>query len=153
MESGAVDSGSAEGNGRICEGADANDSRAFADDGETDQSGDRTERGTGWASERESLRLYLASGTAGGRTVVAEADSIRTTIDPVSLVVGTVGILGSGDGVDDESEEERREREARNAGSALGIVAGLAVGAALSQKEDEADEEEEDYDPFPKLSM
>jgi len=60
--------------------------------------------------------------------------------------VGEVGILGSGVVVDEESEEERSEREARNAGSALGIVAGLAIGAVLSQKEDsEADEEDEDY--------
>ena len=153
MEGGAVDSVSAEVNGRIRKGADTDDSRAFADDGEADQSGDRTERGTGWESERESLRLYLASGTARRSTVVAEADSVRDAIDPLSAVVGAVGILGSGDGVDDQSEEERREREARNAGSALGLVAGLAVGAALSQKEDKADEEEEDYDPFPKLSM
>ena len=153
VEGGAVDSGSAEVDGRIREGADTDDSRAFTDHGEADQSGDRKERGTGWESERESLRLHLASGTAGGRAVVAEADSVRAAIDPLSTVVGAVGILGSGDGVDDESEEERREREARNAGSALGLAVGLAVGAALSQKEDEADEEEEDYDPFPKLSM
>ena len=153
MEGGTVDSGFAESDRGIREGTDTDDSRAFTDHGEADQSGDRKERGTGWESERESLRLYLASDTAGGRDVVAEADSVRAAIDPLSAVVGAVGILGSGDGVDDESEEERREREARNAGSALGLAVGLAVGAALSQKEDEADEEEEDYDPFPKLSM
>ncbi len=153
VEGGAVDSGSTEVDGRIREGANADDSRAFADDGEADQPGNCTERGKGWERERECLRLYLASGTARGRTVVAEADSVRAAIDPFSAVVGAVGILGSGDVVDDESEEERREREARNAGSALGLAVGLAVGAALSQKEDEADEEEEDYDPFPKLSM
>jgi len=151
---GAVDSGSAKGNGGIRGEADTHDSRAVADGTEGDQPGDCTERRTGWESERESLRLSLASGTAGRSAVVAEADSVRTAIDPVSLVVGTVGILGSGNVVDEESEEERREREARNAGSALGLAAGLAIGAALSQKkDDEADEEDEDYDTFPKLSM
>ena len=150
VEGGAVNSGSSEGNGGIREGVNADDSRAIADGTEGDQPSDHTERRTGWESERESLRLYLASGTAGRSAVVAEADSIRTALDPVSLVMGTVGILGSGNVVDDESEEERREREARNAGSLIGLAAGLAVGAVLQQEEDEPDE---DYDPFPKLSM
>ena len=95
---------------------------------------------------------YLASGAVGERTVVAEADSVRTAFDPLSVVVGAVGILGSGDGVDDESEEERREREARNAGSLIGLAVGLAVGAVIN-RDDEDDCEEEDMDSSPKLSM
>lgn len=143
---GAVDSGSAEVDGRIREGAGTNDSRAVADGGEADQPSGRAERGTGWESERQSLRLYLASGAAGGRAVVAEADSVRAAIDPLSAVVGAVGILGSGDVVDDETEEERREREARNAGSALGLALGFAVSAAISRSAAEADDENEDED-------
>ncbi len=151
---GAVDSGSAKGNGGIRGEADTHDSRAVADGAEGCQPCDCTERRTGWESERESLRLSLASGTTGRSAVVAEADSVRAAIDPLSTVVGAVGILRSGVVVDEESEEERCEREARNAGSALGLAAGLAIGAALLQKkDDEADEEDEDYDPFPKLSM
>ena len=152
VEGGAVDSGSAEGDGGIREGTHTHDSRAFADRGKADQPYDRTERGTGWESERESLRLYLASGAVGERTVVAEADSVRAAIDPLSAVVGAVGILGSGDVVDDESEEERREREARNAGSLIGLAVGLAAGAVIN-RDDEDECEEEDMDSSPKLSM
>ena len=152
MASGAVNSGSAEGDGGIREGTHTHDSRAFADRGKADQPYDRTERGTGWESERESLRLHLASSAVGERAVVAEADPVRAAIDPLSAVVGAVGILGSGDVVDDESEEERREREARNAGSLIGLAVGLAVGAVINRN-DEDDCEEEDMDSSPKLSM
>ena len=153
MESGAVDSGFAEVDGRVREGTHAHDSRAFADNPEANQPRDRTERGTGWESERESLRLYLASGTAGRRTVVAEAGADRDCCDLRAPIAAALGILESGSVDADESEEERREREARDAGSLIGLAAGLAVGAALSQEEDAAGEEDEDYDPFPKLSM
>lgn len=153
VEGGAVDSGSAEVNGRIREGANAHDSRAFTDDKEGDQPGGRTKRGTGWESERESFRLYLASGTARGRTMVAETSSDRACCDLRAPIAAALGIFESGSVDADETEEERREREARNAGSLIGLAAGLAVGAVLSQEDDEADEEDEDYDPFPKLSM
>ncbi|MBQ5739922.1 MAG: relaxase/mobilization nuclease domain-containing protein [Oscillospiraceae bacterium] len=152
MASGAVNSGSAEVDGGIRGEADEHDSRAFADGTEGYQPYDRTERGTGWESERESLRLYLASGAVGERTVVAEADSVRTAFDPLSVVVGAVGILGSGDVVDDESEEERREREARNVGSLIGLAVGFAAGAVIN-RDDKDDCEEEDMDSSPKLSM
>lgn len=155
MESGAVDSGFAEVDGRVREGTHSYDSRAFADSTEGYQPDGCTERGTGWESERESLRLYLASGTARGRAVVAEAGADRACCDLRAPIAAALGILESGSVDADESEEERREREARNAGSLIGLATGLAVGAALSQEEDEPNEEDEDedYDPFPKLSM
>ena len=153
MESGAVDSGFAEVDGRVHEGTHAHDLRAFTDDKEGDQQGGRTERGTGWESERESLRLYLASGTARGRAVVAEAGADRACCDLRAPIAAALGILESGSVDADESEEERREREARNAGSLIGLATGLAVGAVLPQEDDTADEEDKDYDPFPKLSM
>ncbi len=47
-------------------------------------------------------------------------------------------------GDDDETEEEKRQREARNSGTAIGVVAGLVIGAVQAMSNDTQTHDKQD---------
>ena len=145
---------------------------AYRPDRNTESAGeDRQPAGTGWEEEREAylqmaevaagLRLPDAgqvagaavdSGSGGTGGMVWRGDDHQQYPQPVSLTpglrVGLSGLAAAGSLLDDDSEdaeEKRRRMEAKMEGENIGVLLGLAAGAAiaLTQNEEQQNDEQQ----------
>ena len=145
---------------------------AYRPDRDAESTGaDRQSAGTGWEEEREAylqmaevaagLRLPDAGqvagaaadrGSGGTGSVVWRGDDHQQYPQPVSLTpglrAGLSGLAAAGSLLDDDSEdaeEKRRRMEAKMEGENIGVLLGLAAGAAiaLTQKEEQPTQQED----------
>ncbi len=111
-------------------------------DGQHDEGGQRT----GWESSRGSLSQNRGTGKSGRSHVVDKAHRVRNDFPHGSNSLLPLGILSAFDimGDDDETEEEKRQREARNSGTAIGVAAGLVIGAVQAMSNDTQTQDNQD---------
>jgi hypothetical protein len=145
---------------------------AYRPDRDAESAGEnRQSAGTGWEEERETY-LQMAevaagfrfpdagqvagaaadSGSSGAGGVVWRGDDHQQYPQPVSLTpglrVGLSGLAAAGSLLDDDSEdaeEKRRRMEAKMEGENIGVLLGLAAGAAiaLTQNEEQQNDEQQ----------